>query len=96
MLKWLFNSYSVENKQEVETKNRRINRSEQDIREEGDEKLLLLIAFNLPFDDVTYVHHYQEKKENVFVMRKIKESTLQLYIIWIPFRQTGKTQAKLI
>lgn len=34
------------------------------IREEGDEKLLLLIAFNLPFYEITDVHHCREKKTN--------------------------------
>lgn len=40
----------------------------QDIREKGDEILLLFIAFNLPFDDITDVHHCQEEKTNVSVI----------------------------
>lgn len=44
----------------------------QDIREKGDEILLLFIAFNLPFDDIADVHHCQEQKTNVSVIIESK------------------------
>lgn len=35
------------------------------IREEGNEKLLLFITFDLPFDEITDVHHCRDKKASV-------------------------------
>lgn len=32
------------------------------IREEGDKKLFLLIAFDLPFNEIADVHHCRDKK----------------------------------
>lgn len=49
-----------------------------DIREEGDEKLLLLIAFNLPFDEITDVHHCQEKTTNVSMMMKSSNAQMSI------------------
>lgn len=45
----------------------------EDVREEGDEELLLLITFDLPFDDIADVHHCQQKKTNVSVMAESKK-----------------------
>lgn len=49
-----------------------------DIREEGNEKLLLLITLQLPFDDVCYVHHCREQKEMTSVRTKNKRQCCAL------------------
>lgn len=40
------------------------------IREEGNEKLLLFITFDLPFDEITDVHHCRDKKKHQSLMTK--------------------------
>lgn len=47
--------------------------------------MLLLIAFMLPFDNVTDVHHYEEEKINMSLMRKIKANAIQPYLIYNRF-----------
>lgn len=48
------------------------------IREEGNEKLLLLIAFDLPFDEIADVHHCRDKKAPIRSLKtKSSEEMLQ-------------------
>lgn len=45
------------------------------IREERNEKLLLFITFDLPFDEITDVHHCRDKKKaSVSDDKKMKEN----------------------
>lgn len=46
------------------------------IREEGNKKLFLLIAFDFPFDEIADVHHCRDKKAIRCLMTKGKK-TLQ-------------------
>lgn len=47
------------------------------IREEGNEKLLLFITFDLPFDEITDVHHCRDTKKHQSLMTKKWKKTLQ-------------------
>lgn len=44
------------------------------IREEGDKKLLLFIAFNLSFNEIADVHHCRDKKGIRSLMTKGKKT----------------------
>lgn len=46
------------------------------IREEGDKKLFLLIAFCLPFNEIADVHHCRDKK-GIRSLRATGKKTLQ-------------------
>lgn len=44
------------------------------VREEGNEELFLLVAFDLPFDEITNVHYCQEEGNKCVRDNKIKDN----------------------